>query len=60
MDTYGIRDDLDELDLTLENLSAEELHDSVSAWSCAATASTVASFGCGTLSSGSSFSTGGN
>ena len=49
-----------EVDLFLEDLTAEELQAVVSAWKCSATLSTVACWGCGTLSSGSSFSSAGS
>ena len=48
------------IDLFLEDLTAEELQAVVSAWKCSATLSTAACWGCGTLSSGSSFSSAGS
>ena len=51
---------IDDLDLSLEELSAEELDYVVTAFKCSGSFRTVASWGCGTLSSGSSFSSAGN
>lgn len=48
-----------DFDLSLEDLTAEELQTVVSAWKCSATISSVACWGCGTLSSGSSYSSAG-
>lgn len=51
---------VEDIDLSADSITVDELPPATSGFNCSATISTVASWFCGTLSSGSSYSTAGS